>query len=141
MRDQVYALTTAAQLLFEFWYLLAAALLLFLAVTRQALMTHRDAVLPTLRSLRWLFVWPVVALLAGLTLTDVDQYSPFLTWGLMGTVAALFVANLVHAIVQLVRQRAQWALVGSALLVELALSLCVTVASVLTISGIGRHWM
>ena len=141
MRDHVYALTAAAQLLAEFWYLLAAALLLFFAVTRQALMTHRDQVLPTLRPLRWLFVWPLVGLLAGLTLTDVDQYSEFLTMGLMGIVAGLFVANLVHAIVQLVRQRTQWALLGSALLVQLELSLCVTVSSMLTISGIGRHWM
>ncbi len=141
MSDHFYAMNKAGQILGELWYVGAGILLLFLLIARSALRTQPHAVLPTLSPLSKLFVWPVVALLAGLIFTDVDEQSQALPMLLMGAVGALFVANVVHAIIHLWRQRSQWGLLGSGLLLELWLSFCISLSSVITISGIGRHWL
>ena len=141
MSDHFYALSEAGQILAELWYVGAGVLLLFLLIVRRALSTQPETVLPTLSPLLKLLVWPAVVLLAGLIFTDVDEQSQALPTVLMGAVGVLFVANLVHATVQLWRQRSRWGLVGSGLLLELWLCFCTTLSSVFTISGIARHWL
>ena len=141
MRDQLYVITQTGRALAEWWYITAAVLLLFLLVTRRTIATQPDSIVSTLRSLRWLLVWPAVALAVGLVFTDVDENSQALPMLLMGAIGALFLANLVHAVVELWRQRSRWGLVGSGVLLELWMSFCIALSSAVTISGIGRHWL
>jgi hypothetical protein len=140
MHGELSAITLAVGFLGELWYVSAGLVLIFLVLLRRAISVDKEATVSATRPLLTLLVWPLAAIVAGLLFTNVDD-SRLLTLVLMGAVGTLFVANASLALRALLRSRSQWALVGAGVLLELWLSLAVTFSSIVTISGIGRHWL
>ena len=139
MKDHFLALERTATNLAEFWYVTAAVALLLLACFRYEVTTNKLSPLPTIRPAISLLVFPLLAVLLGSIFTDVDE-SQTLTVILMAAAATLFLANVVMAVVVLIRRKAKRALLGASLVAELWVCFCAAASSAVTISGFGRHW-
>ena len=141
MTDHLLAIQGAATWLGEYRYVTAILALAFLFSLRRELRRNGDATLPTLLPVCKLLLLPALALLAGTAFTSVDESSETLTKLLMIAVAAVFLVNLIAAPIVFLRYRTNRLLLGTSLLLETWISFCIAGASVMVISGIGRHWL